>query len=65
MTTVPWNELIEELGVETVRDFVNGTITRKEFEGFGALANNTVRSLGVKETRTRARKALRRRNVSV
>lgn len=70
-----WNQIISEFGKETVRQFATGNLSGRQFYEEGFWRSTTVdtrgevRSLlrdnGVTEARALARKALRRRGVSV
>lgn len=61
---INWSEIVEEVGQERLRSFCEGNLTRREFEQSGANARRVIRSLGVDEVRTRARKALSRRAIT-
>lgn len=61
---VNWSEILSEVGPERLRAFCEGSITRREFESVGTNARRLVRTLGVDEARTRARKALARRTIT-
>lgn len=61
---INWSEIVNEVGPERLRDFCEGNITRREFESVGTNARRLVRTLGVNEARTRARKALARRTIT-
>lgn len=65
MTTVNWNAVLTETGVDGLRDFVNCELTRRDFESFGTESRKLVRYLGADAVRTRARSVLRRRHISV
>lgn len=59
---INWTEVLNEVGVERLRSFCEGGLTRREFERAGTNARRIVREYGVDEVRTRARKALSRRS---
>lgn len=61
---INWDQVLAEVGQERLRSFCDGKYTRRQLESCGTTARSTVRALGVKEMRTRARKALNRRTAS-
>lgn len=60
--TVDWDAILEEVGTTTLANFCDGNLSRRELESRGSYTRKVVRALGANEVRTRARKALRRRN---
>lgn len=59
---INWTEVVNEVGVDRLRSFCDGKLTRREFEASGTSARRIIRAFGIDETRTRARKALARRS---
>lgn len=58
---INWTEIVNEVGQDRLRTFCEGGLTRREFEQSGTAARRVIRLLGIDEVRTRARKALNRR----
>ncbi len=65
MNTVNWNKVLNETGVDGLRDFCTGSMTRREFESLGTYSRRLVRCLGSDEVRTRGKRVLTLRRVSV
>jgi hypothetical protein len=72
--TINWSIILDEMSTNELRDFASGNISGRQFYesafyGVSQEARSQVRSLlrvrGVTEARALARKALRRRGVSV
>ena len=59
---VKWSEILEEVSVDTLEAFCEGTISRRTMESQSAHMRKALRTLGADTVRERARDALRRRN---
>lgn len=59
---INWTEILSEVGVDRLRSFCEGNLTRRDFERSGTASRRVIREYGVDEVRTRARKALSRRS---
>lgn len=56
-----WSKIINEVGIEDVMRFAYGKTTARHFEGLSSSTRSLVRSVGSKDARELARRALRRR----
>ena len=58
---VDWNKVIEEASLPKLRALVDGEITYREFESYGAECRTVLRRHRMQKARQLAAKAIRRR----